>query len=255
MLLEIHNLTKTFGGLTASSNATGGIYAYSSSTTFALNDLSNNIIVMTTIDSHINQKNKDFQTGRQRRRSENSHLAPNFPSRATKMQKSFPKVKKDFGECKFFNTPQGCHAVGCGFQHLVIPGVSYCLFFNTPEGCRRGNTCGFVHSADTALPRSLPQTGPAKLRRVPENRPIKSAPSQFRNQNNAQPGLDDVPLNSARFKSLCHFFNSPAGCKFGDQCGFVHKVITPNVTVCHFYGTEKGCQAAQCGFVHIQQQQ
>lgn len=31
------------------------------------------------------------------------------------------------GECKFFNTIQGCHAVGCGFQHTLIPGESSML--------------------------------------------------------------------------------------------------------------------------------
>jgi len=60
----------------------------------------------------------------------------------------------------------------------------------------------------------------------------------------------DQPLNQARFKSLCHFFNTKQGCRLGNQCGFVHKVITPHVTICHFYGTEKGCQAAKCGFIH-----
>jgi len=208
------------------------------------------LLSMTTIDSHINNhKNTSGRQPRQRRRSENSNFAP----RASKMQKStFPK--KELGECKFFNTAEGCHAQGCGFQHLVIPGVSYCTYFNSPEGCRRGNTCGFVHSHD-ALPRSpVHQAEPPKKRRSRGSRQIRSAPIQTRPQNDSQPGMDE-PLNAARFKSLCHFFNSPTGCRFGDQCGFVHKVITPNVTVCHFFGTEKGCQVPRCGFIHQQQQQ
>jgi len=202
---------------------------------------------MTSIDSHIND-HKNNTSGRQRRRSENS----SFATRASKMQKSFPK-KEQLGECKFFNTAEGCHASHCGFQHLVIPGVSYCTYFNTPEGCRRGNTCGFVHSHD-ALPRSQTIQSEPKKKRSPGSRQIRSTPIQTRPQNDSQSGMDE-PLNAARFKSLCHFFNSPTGCRFGDQCGFVHKVITPNVTVCHFFGTEKGCQVPRCGFIHQQQQQ
>jgi hypothetical protein len=60
----------------------------------------------------------------------------------------------------------------------------------------------------------------------------------------------EEPLNNPRFNQLCHFFNTAQGCKYGNDCGYMHKVIKKNLTVCHFYGSAKGCQAPSCGFVH-----
>lgn len=248
------------------------------------------------------------------------------------------------GECKFFNTIQGCHAVGCGFAHTLIPGISYCQFFNTAEGCRRGNSCGFIHSP-LAGPRSMPSPlsspyGPGlnatRGHRPPRpfidhrkfgaqqqqlsssdlaNPPPSSndpnaiglnarlpsfAPSTvghphvnmmegmpslglagggYRTSNTKNPNpmplnhtqgaslnhngassssvgangslsVFEEPLNNPRFNQLCHFFNTAQGCKYGNDCGYMHKIIKKNVTVCHFFGSAKGCQAPTCGFVH-----
>jgi hypothetical protein len=62
--------------------------------------------------------------------------------------------------------------------------------------------------------------------------------------------LIEEPLNNPRFNQLCHFFNTSQGCKYGNDCGYMHKVIKKNVTVCHFFGSPRGCQAPSCGFVH-----
>jgi len=140
--------------------------------------------------------------------------------------------RRSLGECKFFNTPEGCVAPNCGFTHSLIPGVSYCQFFNTPEGCRRGRSCGFIHS--------LGNNNSFANQRQPSQR------SQTR-RNNPQPRNN---TEQPRIKALCHFFNSKEGCKAGDACGFIHKEIKPGQTVCHFYGTEKGCMAENCGFLH-----
>lgn len=248
------------------------------------------------------------------------------------------------GECKFFNTIQGCHAVGCGFAHTLIPGISYCQFFNTVEGCRRGNSCGFIHSP-LAGPRSMPSPLPSPyspglsgsrghrpprpfvdhrkngqlngLANPPSTEPTNTrsarlpsfAPSTVHphvnlmealpiglpgggyrtsntknpnplpqgtslSQHNAGPSTNhndlsvvgangttgangglslsvfEEPLNNPRFNQLCHFFNTAQGCKYGNDCGYMHKIIKKNVTVCHFFGSAKGCQAPSCGFVH-----
>jgi len=224
---------------------------------------------MTTIDQQMTGEvplQRENRIREDRYQSRSGNYAPRDQSRRRQINNnSSSSQKKQLGECKFFNTYAGCHARGCGFLHLVIPGTSYCQFFNTPEGCRRQNNCGFIHALGAA-PRSQGQSnsGDQGYQRYRRN-DIKQVRSGSRNgelksnhhgQNNNIINNDDGEvLNQARFKSLCHFFNSQQGCKLGDQCGFVHKVITPSVTVCHFFGTEKGCQAAKCGFIHVNQNQ
>jgi hypothetical protein len=141
-------------------------------------------------------------------------------------------------ECKFFNKPEGCQAINCGFEHRLIPGISFCQYYNTSEGCRRGNSCGFIHSP-LAVPSLVQNTQP----RVSSS--IRSAPRQPQTQSHPA-NLPEGP----RFRQLCHFFNSSGGCKVGSQCGFMHKEIKPFITECHFFNSEKGCTAEQCGFLH-----
>jgi hypothetical protein len=140
-------------------------------------------------------------------------------------------------------------------------GVTFCQFFNSPAGCRRGGTCGFVHSLDAVPSKQLKNAlpgNPAFVRHQPVDdvRDAEHLEKQLKHLSDyynveiivAEPTQQTA--NSARFQTLCHFFNKAEGCKAGDQCGFVHKEIIPHVTICHFYRSEKGCCVKNCGFLH-----
>jgi hypothetical protein len=60
-------------------------------------------------------------------------------------------------------------------------------------------------------------------------------------------------LNKSR--GPCKFFNTKAGCRFGNDCLFSHD-ITPNTSngtpVCRFFGTQSGCKFGnKCRFLHV----
>jgi hypothetical protein len=128
---------------------------------------------------------------------------------------------------------------------VTFIGVSYCQFFNTPEGCRRGNTCGFVHSLASGPRQALNYSTQQRSNNVRRTRSTRKGKNFENNENemsNSNIHLDtnninnnninsnninnqnilvgdilggDIPsteaLNNARFRQLCHFFNTSQG--------------------------------------------
>ena len=79
-----------------------------------------------------------------------------------------------------------------------------CRFFRSKEGCKSGNECRFLH--------------PEKASNDSENIP-QEAGKMIDNKQKRDTVIKTSPTAKAK---TCRFFKSKSGCKFGNQCQFLH---------------------------------
>eukprot|EP01084_Bolivina_argentea_P108276 193496_1 len=52
----------------------------------------------------------------------------------------------------------------------------------------------------------------------------------------------------------CRFYNSPSGCRYGDNCGYSHdsNTVNNNTTLCRYFYSSSGCRyGKQCRYKHV----
>ena len=77
-----------------------------------------------------------------------------------------------------------------------------CRFYGTPRGCSKGGNCPFQH-IDTTNTNSTAIDSDSVDDAVDMNSNVSVKPVH-------------------RSKQVCHFYNTPAGCRTGDTCPFIH---------------------------------
>lgn len=170
--------------------------------------------------------------------------------------------------CSFFNTVRGCSKGNqCDFLHQAVRKQNKpCAFFEKSGSCKKGESCEFMHGPDDAPSSS------SSSEKTPEEIPTVTASSSEYTTTSyttvsqpvvSQPVVSQPVSTSASAstekRSKCLYFNTPNGCKKGDECDFAHikgertnpPPPAPVSQVCSFWNTVNGCRkGASCNFQH-----
>ncbi|KAI8873571.1 hypothetical protein GQ42DRAFT_160478 [Ramicandelaber brevisporus] len=100
-----------------------------------------------------------------------------------------------------------------------------CRFYGTAKGCAKGDSCPFMHvDSAAATASSAPATVP-----VPPKPHTAASTQQPTATLATQQQQQQQQPSSLPKKRQCRFFNTPGGCKRGDECPYAHEVSSkPN---------------------------
>ena len=122
-------------------------------------------------------------------------------------------------------TQNGQQAVASECAAVPAPAAKACHHFRKPHGCREGAACRFSHATPATLAHSRDPTEVCE-RQVAGSEPVTSDAATTPGDTDMSDRLFAAVLSSSSSNAaaVCHFFQSPQGCRNGAACRYSHQM-------------------------------
>jgi hypothetical protein len=180
-----------------------------------------------TLDDHQSHNNSNNNTAKATQKLSSSTTSVSTSAAPATTPAAAPTTATS-GSTVVAAAAAGTGAAGGGTGGGGVGSIPVCLYFNTARGCRNSTNCKFLHIVDTDKHKEHSSS-------YPSSRPRPSAPGSAMKSSSSSSlsaSRSNHPHHSPHSHShhstaaaakVCAFYPTPAGCKLGNSCKFLHQ--------------------------------